>query len=274
MDTSNLKKFATEARANLIKGVVDRLRTLGFDENGHVEDADRPERLQGGALFHGELKQGDAFYKKWTALESAIKNHPHGSKVGVRQVVEAAAYTWFNRFVAIRILQKNRLIEPQLAYADGGRIPMIVENARSGRLPVLTPDEKIEWERLSNDDSKVLEQFTVLIVAYCHTTPILEKCFGHIDDYTELLLPRNILADGGFIDLLNTTDYITEEDYRQTELIGWLYQFYISEKKDEVFASFKNKKKARRNPDFYPKLDCEVHGSEYPWTHLPGQQQG
>ena len=244
MDTSNLKKFATEARANLIKGVVDRLRTLGFDENGHVEDADRPERLQGGALFHGELKQGDAFYKKWTALESAIKNHPHGSKVGVRQVVEAAAYTWFNRFVAIRILQKNRLIEPQLAYADGGRIPMIVENARSGRLPVLTPDEKIEWERLSNDDSKVLEQFTVLIVAYCHTTPILEKCFGHIDDYTELLLPRNILADGGFIDLLNTTDYITEEDYRQTELIGWLYQFYISEKKDEVFASFKNKKKA------------------------------
>ena len=244
MDTSNLKKFATEARANLIKGVVDRLRTLGFDENGHVDDADRPERLQGGALFHGELKQGDAFYKKWTALESAIKNHPHGPKVGVRQVVEAAAYTWFNRFVAIRILQKNRLIEPQLAYADGGRIPMIVENARSGRLPVLTPDEKIEWERLSDDDSKVLEQFTVLIVAYCHTTPILEKCFGHIDDYTELLLPRNILADGGFIDLLNTTDYITEEDYRQTELIGWLYQFYISEKKDEVFASFKNKKKA------------------------------
>ena len=244
MDTSNLKKFATEARANLIKGVIDRLRTLGFDENGHVDDADRPERLQGGALFHGELKQGDSFYKKWTALESAIKNHPHGPKVGVRQVVEAAAYTWFNRFVAIRILQKNRLIEPQLAYADGGRIPMIVENARSGRLPVLTPDEKIEWERLSDDDSKVLEQFTVLIVAYCHTTPILEKCFGHIDDYTELLLPRNILADGGFIDLLNTTDYITEEDYRQTELIGWLYQFYISEKKDEVFASFKNKKKA------------------------------
>ena len=244
MDTSNLKKFATEARSNLIKGVVDRLRTLGFDENGHVEDADRPERLQGGALFHGELKQGDSFDKKWTALESAIKNHPHGPKVGVRQVAEAAAYTWFNRFVAIRILQKNRLIEPQLAYADGGRIPMIVENARSGRLPVLTPDEKIEWERLSDDDSKVLEQFTVLIVAYCHTTPILEKCFGHIDDYTELLLPRNILADGGFIDLLNTTDYITEEDYRQTELIGWLYQFYISEKKDEVFASFKNKKKA------------------------------
>jgi hypothetical protein len=244
MDTSNLKKFATEARANLIKGVVDRLRTLGFDENGHVDDADRPERLQGGALFHGELKQGDAFYRKWTALESAITNHPHGPKVGVRQVAEAAAYTWFNRFVAIRILQKNRLIEPQLAYADGGRIPMIVENARSGRLPVLTPDEKMEWERLSEDDSKVLEQFSLLIVAYCHTTPILEKCFGHIDDYTELLLPRNVLADGGFIDLLNTTDYITEEDYKRTELIGWLYQFYISEKKDEVFASFKNKKKA------------------------------
>lgn len=244
MDTSRLKKFATEARANLIKGVVDRLKTLGFDENGNVKDSDRPEPLQGGALFRGELKQGDGFYKKWIALENAIKHFPHGAKAGVKQVAEEAAYTWFNRFVAIRILQKNRLIEPQLAYADGGKIPMIVENARSGRLPTLTSDEKLEWDNLSEDDSKVHEQFALLIVAYCHTTPILTKCFGHIDDYTELLLPHNILADGGFIDLLNTTDYISEDDFKRTELIGWLYQFYISEKKDEVFASFKNKKKA------------------------------
>lgn len=244
MDTSRLKKFAIEARENLIKGVVDRLKTLGFDEKGNVADNDRPVQMEGGAIFRGEIKSGEGFYKKWVALETAVKNHPHGTKVGLRQVAEEAAYTWFNRFVAIRILQKNRLIEPQLAYAEGGRIPLIVENARQGRLPTLDETERAELDALLDDDSKVLEQFTVLIVAYCHTTPILLNCFGHIDDYTELLLPTNILAAGGFIDLLNTTDYITDEDFKQTELIGWLYQFYISEKKDEVFASFKNKKKA------------------------------
>lgn len=244
MDTSRLKKFAIEARENLIKGVVDRLKTLGFDEKGNVAESDRPVQMEGGAIFRGEIKSGEGFYKKWVALESAVKNHPHGPKVGLRQVAEEAAYTWFNRFVAIRILQKNRLIEPQLAYAEGGRIPLIVENARQGRLPTLDETERAELDALLDDDSKVQEQFTVLIVAYCHTTPILLNCFGHIDDYTELLLPTNILAAGGFIDLLNTTDYITDEDFKQTELIGWLYQFYISEKKDEVFASFKNKKKA------------------------------
>ena len=244
MDTSRLKKFAIEARENLIKGVVDRLKTLGFDEKGSVAESDRPVQMEGGSIFRGEIKSGNGFYKRWIALETAVKNHPHGPKVGLRQVAEEAAYTWFNRFVAIRILQKNRLIEPQLAYAEGGRIPLIVENARQGRLPTLDETERAELDALLDDDSKVLEQFTVLIVAYCHTTPILLNCFGHIDDYTELLLPTNILAAGGFIDLLNTTDYITDEDYKQTELIGWLYQFYISEKKDEVFASFKNKKKA------------------------------
>jgi hypothetical protein len=244
METSLLKRFATEARTNLIKGVTDRLKMLGFDEKGHVDDDARPELLQGGSIFRGEIKSGDGFFKKWTALELAIKNHPHGAKVGIRQVAEEAAYTWFNRFVAIRILQKNKLIEPLLAYAEGGRIPMIVENARQGRLPKLDETERAELDTLLDDDSKVLEQFALLIVAYCHTTPILLECFGHIDDYTELLLPNNILAAGGFVDLLNNTDYITEEDFKQTELIGWLYQFYISEKKDEVFASFKNKKKA------------------------------
>mgnify|MGYP000787100822 FL=1 len=80
------------------------------------------------------------------------------------------------------------------------------------------------------------EQFALLIVAYCHSNPLIQKCFGAISDYTELLLPGNILKSDGFIDRLNADDYITDADYRSPELIGWLYQFYISERKDEVFA--------------------------------------
>lgn len=243
METARLKKFATEARNMLIRGVVSRLKSLGFDENGIVMDGFRPEQIQGGALFLNRVVSED-FYRKRIALEEAIKFHEKGAKEGARHVAEEAAYTWFNRFVAIRILQKNGLIEPQLAYAGESNVPLIVENARHGRIPAMDAGDRAELDELLDDDSKTLEQFAILIVAYCHMTPILANCFGHIDDYTELLLPQDILADGGFVWMLNNTDYITEGDYRQTELIGWLYQFYISEKKDEVFASFKNKKKA------------------------------
>ena len=86
------------------------------------------------------------------------------------------------------------------------------------------------------DDSRTAEQFRLLITAFCHSTPLIHRCFGRIDDYTELLLPDNILAGGGFVDLLNHTDFITDEDYYSSELIGWLYQFYISEKKDQVMS--------------------------------------
>ena len=89
---------------------------------------------------------------------------------------------------------------------------------------------------LLDDDTKVTEQFAILITAWCHDNPIINKCFGSIADYTELLLPNNILAEGGFVDMLNHTEFITDEDFQSPELIGWLYQFYISERKDEVFA--------------------------------------
>lgn len=89
---------------------------------------------------------------------------------------------------------------------------------------------------LLDDDTKVTEQFALLITAWCHDNPIINQCFGSMADYTELLLPNNILTEGGFVDMLNHTEFITDEDFQSPELIGWLYQFYISERKDEVFA--------------------------------------
>lgn len=171
------------------------------------------------------------FYHKWQSLAAAIRRH------GLKDVVEEAAYTWFNRLMAIRIMTKNGLIPPVLQYESPGvYVPLIVSEARQGRLPQMNEEE---WSRLMpllDDDSRTAEQFSLLIVAFCHATPVIHRCFGHIADYTELLLPANILAEGGFVDLINHTDFIAEEDYRSSELIGWLYQFYISERKDEVFA--------------------------------------
>ena len=103
---------------------------------------------------------------------------------------------------------------------------------------------KTRLKKIIGDYSKDQEAFALLLVGYCHAIKTLERVFGKIDDYTELLLPDNMLQDAGFLHLLNTTDAISDDDYQQVELIGWLYQFYISEKKDEVFASFKKNKKA------------------------------
>lgn len=228
METNKLKRFATEARNILMQGVVHRFTALGFQPDG--TPVEEPQLLGGGATFMGDTVTED-FYHKWQSLAAAIRRHE------LKDVAEEAAYTWFNRLMAIRIMTKNGLIPPVLQYESPGvYVPLIVSEARQGRLPQMSEEERSKLMLLLDDDSRTAEQFSLLIVAFCHATPILHRCFGHIADYTELLLPANILAEGGFVDLINHTDFIAEEDYRSSELIGWLYQFYISERKDEVFA--------------------------------------
>ena len=252
METNKLKRFATEARNILMQGVAHRFTALGFQPDG--TPVEEPQLLGGGATFMGDTVTED-FYHKWQSLAAAIRRH------GLKDVAEEAAYTWFNRLMVIRIMTKNGLIPPVLQYESPGvYVPLIVSEARQGRLPQMNEEERSRLMPLLDDDSRTAEQFSLLIVAFCHATPILHRCFGHeqfsllivafchatpilhrcfghIADYTELLLPANILAEGGFVDLINHTDFIAEEDYRSSELIGWLYQFYIAEKKDEVFAA-------------------------------------
>jgi len=236
MDTNRLKRFATEARNILMQGVAHRFTALGFLPDGTVTE--EPQPLGGGATFMGDTVSED-FYQKWCSLQRAVNNH------SIEEVAEEAAYTWFNRMMAIRIMVKNGLTAPVLQYeSEGVHIPLLVTAARQGRMPDMSIDDQRKLEDLLLDDSKTDEQFRILIVAFCHDNPVINKCFGHISDYTELLLPSNILAEGGFVDMLNNTEFISEEDYHSPELIGWLYQFYISEKKDDVFASFKKGKKA------------------------------
>ena len=229
MDTNKLKKFATEARNRLKAGIAAKIITLGFDKNGRVPDNMHPQLMQGGSLWNGRLET-EGFYHQWQALYSRVQQK------GIKEVYEEAAYTWFNRLVAIRILQKNQLIEPVLDYVDQARTPRIVDEARMGRMPQMQERQRQLLTELLDDDSKTTEQFAILVTAFCHENPILSRCFGAMQDYTELLLPNDILTEGGFIDMLNHTEFIIDDDFRSPELIGWLYQFYISERKDEVFA--------------------------------------
>lgn len=238
MNTSQIKTFAINSRQILKQGVINKISSLGFNPQGEPVFG-LPQKIQGATVYAGKILD-ESFYDAWMALKHRIEIK------GIKDVYEEAAYTWFNRLVAIRIMQKNGYIEPVLQYSsEETRIPRIVAEARAGHIVTdMTASDRAKLEELLNDDSKTTEQFTLLIENFCKYNPVIFNCFGGIEKYISILLPDNILAQGGFIDLLNHTTYITDEDYTKSELIGWLYQFYISEKKDEVFDSFKKGKKA------------------------------
>jgi type II restriction/modification system DNA methylase subunit YeeA len=233
----NTKTFAQQSRALLMEGVANKLLYWGFNANGSSND--EPNPVPGGYTFRGKVFDDETVPKLWKSLQQAIRNK------GIEVVKEEAAYTWFNRMMALQIMSKNDYMEAQLAYVPGmSNTPQILQKARQGQYSFLSSNEQERLKRIITDFSKEQEAFALLLVGYCHSNKILNSVFGRLDDYTELLLPDNMLQDNGFLHLLNTTDAITDEQYKEVELIGWLYQFYISERKDEVFASFKKKKKA------------------------------
>jgi hypothetical protein len=231
------KTFAQESRNLLMDGVAKKLLYWGFDTNGNV--LEQPNKLSGGYTFRGEVFDDVNVPQLWESLKQAVKHK------GIEVVVEEAAYTWFNRMMALRIMEKNGYEQPQLDNVSGmEHTPVILQKARQGQYGFLSNTEQTRLQKIIGDYSKDQEAFALLLVGYCHANKTLDKVFGKLDDYTELLLPDNMLQDSGFLHLLNTTDAISDDDYQEVELIGWLYQFYISEKKDEVFASFKKNKKA------------------------------
>jgi type II restriction/modification system DNA methylase subunit YeeA len=233
----NTKTFAQQSRTLLMEGVANKLLYWGFNKDGTTTE--EPNPVAGGYTFRGKVFDDETVPDLWKSLQQAIKSK------GIDVIKEEAAYTWFNRMMALQIMAKNDYQDDQLAYVPGmANTPQILQKARQGQYAFLTVKEQERLKRIITDFSKEQEAFALLLVGYCHSNKMLNNVFGRLDDYTELLLPDNMLKDSGFLHLLNTTDAITDEQYKEVELIGWLYQFYISERKDEVFASFKKKKKA------------------------------
>lgn len=233
----NTKTFAQQSRALLMEGVANKLMYWGFNKDGSISE--EPNPVAGGYVFRGKVFDDETVPKLWKSLHQAIKTK------GIDVVKEEAAYTWFNRMMALQIMAKNDYLDAQLVYVPGmANTPQILQKARQGQYAFLNSKEQERLKRIITDFSKEQEAFALLLVGYCHNNKMLNNVFGKLDDYTELLLPDNMLQDSGFLHLLNTTDAISDDQYQEVELIGWLYQFYISERKDEVFASFKKKKKA------------------------------
>jgi hypothetical protein len=237
MNTNQLKRLAKAARIRLIEDVSQRYHFWGFDEKGNAQRA--PETMEGGYIFRGNAYTDERVPRKWQNLKSALKRH------SPTDIIEEAAYTWFNRLLAIRILEKQGHIPPVLERSNGLHSdPLILRNAKRGQIPSMAESARFELMShltASEDDAAL----AILLSAYCRNNTLLNQVFGHIDDYTELLMPIRLTDKGSILSLLSDAAYISDDDFQQAELIGWLYQFYISDKKDEVFAGFKQKKKAR-----------------------------
>ena len=236
MDTNKIKSFAKEARLLLMDGVLQRLKYWGFNQDG--ANSESLQTTQGGFIFRGQVFTDTTVPKKWSKLKKRLNN-----KQDVKDVIEEAAYTWFNRLMAIKILEVNGYLPLTLEFTQEIQIPILVQNAKKGQHNLTKQaDKDLLTEYLQEDKEE--QAFGLLVTDLCNTNVTLHDVFGKIDDYTELLLPQNLMQPNGLLDLING-NAIRKDDFKEVELIGWLYQFYISDKKDEVFAGFKKNQKAR-----------------------------
>ena len=224
MNTSQLSNYAPEARRAFIAAVSAQAARLGITSDGNAD-----AQVQGDVLLVGGQAFPKAIASARTKLSERVEAH------GFEQTMEAVAYTWFNRFVAIRYMELHGYLDHGyrvLSHPENQGRPEILDHAADVDLPGLDRDRAVE---LKLDGTKDEGLYRLLLLAQCnalhHAMPFL---FESIGDETELLLPANLLHTDSLIRQL--VEQVDEALWQEIEIIGWLYQFYISEKKDQVIG--------------------------------------
>jgi len=224
MNRNKLKVYAPQARRDFINAVTDRAAFYGLTK----EKID-PINEQGDVAIIGGKPFPIEVAKKRTWLVERIRRE------GFEQVMEAIAYTWFNRFAAIRFMEIHGYLDHGyrvLSHPEGYTIPEIVEHAEHINLPGLDKEKAVE---LKLEGTKETQLYRMLLMGQCNALhKAMPFLFEKIGDATELLLPENLLHSDSLIRRM--VNEIPEEEWEEVEIIGWLYQFYISEKKDQVIG--------------------------------------
>ena len=221
LNTTELKKFAQSARRQLREQVGIRMEQVLKTDSAELREKEQAVRQ----------------------LKSQI------AETSKAAVIDRVAYTWFNRFCALRFMDANRynriaVVSP----AEGFTQPEILQEAKAGYI-----DEDLErcvdkqrvfdllGGRLPSSDPQQ-EAYRLLLVGACNAlNPVMPFLFEEIADYTELLMPLDLLSERSVLHGMRAA--MTVEACQDVEVIGWLYQFYISERKDEVFAALKQNQK-------------------------------
>lgn len=242
MDKSILKKFAIESRQDLMQKIRNKIKLFYVDENF--------TQKQNGDIYvlsneKNIISLSKEEYDKRELLLKRIE------ELGIEQVVEEAAYTWFNRIVAIRYMEINDYLpltkENQslgirvLSSKDNTPDPEIIKFTNLMN-PYLDIDfQKEKFTELKDDN----ERFKYVLLLVCKKLGrVIPQVFDGIPDYIDILIPDNLLNDTGFVNKI--VKEIPESNFSQVEIIGWLYQYYITEKKENVFNNLKKNIKVKK----------------------------
>ncbi|MBR3314869.1 MAG: BREX-1 system adenine-specific DNA-methyltransferase PglX [Atopobiaceae bacterium] len=234
MNTNAIRDVATRARRQLMEAVERRCLLYGIEEGARA-DADT---INGRVLSATERAQRRELLRAQEELRSDGK-----PGVGHAALVEQAAYTWFNRLFAIRFMELNDRLPSHvrmLSAQDGSFAPECLREAMDLPLDELDRDEAARLVAEGDDEGL----FRLVLLAQCaELAECMSAVFERVGAAMELLLPDGLLAKDGVVESLVTG--IPEEDWQEgVEIVGWAYQFYVSERKDEFF---KSKRKAGRD---------------------------
>lgn len=227
MDKNAIKKFAVWARNELIERVSKKAMVYGISENEVIDP--NADSVNGIVLTAAQKKERQALIEMVFAK-------------GYQQVMEEVAYTWFNRFCALRFMEVNNYL-PSL-------VRVFTNNKNEFRPQILTEALELDLEGL--DKAKIYELkeanadeelYKYLLITQCNAlNKELPKMFQKIEDYTELLFPDNLLREGSVVEQM--IKLIPEDDWKDAvQIIGWLYQYYNKEPKDKVYNNLEENKK-------------------------------
>ncbi len=223
MDKNAIKKFAIQSRVELIKAVRQKAFEYKIEEQSDNDDSNV---TAGGRLLT------DAEQKQRASLIFQIRQK------GYEQVMEEVAYTWFNRFIALRYMEVNNFLPSRVrVFSDENDEfnPQILKEAMTIELDGI--DKEKIYDFIEKQDNENLYKY--LIITQCNALgECLPGMFEKIEDYTELLFPNNLLKPGNVLERM-VNDIPTEDWEDAVQIIGWMYQYYNVELKDDTFAKLK-----------------------------------
>ena len=233
MNKTSLKNFAIEARNVLMENTKKQLINLGITKKG-VETANS---------MGSQVEVAGHLYKK-SSYDALIRKY---NEVGYEELIEECAYTWFNRLTALAYLEINEYVEEKVVFSTTSKLdPDIIDNYMDAEFFQNFNSELQNRIHDLKDAHKTEEMYSLLIEGKCEElSNIMPFMFSKGDDHAELLFPKGLIMENSI--LMKLREEISqskdEDGVVPVELIGWLYQFYNSEKKDEVFEGLKKNKK-------------------------------
>lgn len=225
MDTKALERFCPWARNRLMEAVDLRCRRYGLDDEGRAAAPLGSDVVGGNVLTPDEKRQRAALYAR---IEEC----------GYGRFLEEMAYTWFNRFMAIRYMELHDYLSSRVrmlsSVADGGFHPDCIRVASELELPGLDKSRVLDLMDAADDEGL----FRLILLAQCNElADALPEVFGHLGAADELMLPDGLLRTGENDVLYHLVTDISGETWQDVEVLGWMYQFYNSERKDDFFKS-------------------------------------